>query len=50
MLKLLIALGGEAVPVARLCAALWPEADGDAGARQDRVGSGGRVVAHHVER
>ena len=30
LLKLLIALGGEAVPVARLCAALWPEAEGDA--------------------
>ena len=30
LLKLLIALGGETVPVARLCAALWPEAPGDA--------------------
>jgi DNA-binding SARP family transcriptional activator len=30
LLKLLLALGGEAVPVARLCAALWPEAQGDA--------------------
>ncbi len=30
LLKLLIALGGQAVPVARLCAALWPEAQGDA--------------------
>ncbi|MEO8058559.1 MAG: BTAD domain-containing putative transcriptional regulator [Burkholderiales bacterium] len=30
LLKLLIALGGQAVPVARLCAALWPEAEGDA--------------------
>ncbi len=30
LLKLVIALGGEAVPVARLCAALWPEAQGDA--------------------
>jgi DNA-binding SARP family transcriptional activator len=30
LLKLVIALGGEAVPVARLCAALWPEAEGDA--------------------
>ena len=30
LLKLLIALGGEAVPVARLCAALWPDAGGDA--------------------
>ena len=30
LLKLLIAFGGEAVPVARLCAALWPEAQGDA--------------------
>jgi len=30
LLKLLIALGGEAVLVARLCAALWPEAEGDA--------------------
>lgn len=30
LLKLLIALGGEAVPVARLCAVLWPEAEGDA--------------------
>ena len=30
LLKLLLALGGDAVPVARLCAALWPEADGDA--------------------
>jgi len=30
LLKLLVSLGGEAVPVARLCAALWPEAEGDA--------------------
>ena len=30
LLKLLIALGGEGVPVARLCAALWPDAEGDA--------------------
>ncbi len=30
LLKLLIAQGGENVPVARLCAALWPEAIGDA--------------------
>lgn len=30
MLKLLVAHGGRAVPVARLCMALWPEADGDA--------------------
>ena len=30
LLKLLIALGGSAVPVARLCAALWPETPGDA--------------------
>ena len=30
LLKLLVALGGQAVPVARLCAALWPEAEGDA--------------------
>ena len=30
LLKLVIALGGEAVAVARLCAALWPEAQGDA--------------------
>ncbi|MBL0090577.1 MAG: hypothetical protein IPP44_29270 [Ideonella sp.] len=30
LLKLLIALGGVAVPVPRLCAALWPEAPGDA--------------------
>lgn len=30
MLKLLIALGGEAVPVARLCLALWPDVDGAA--------------------
>ena len=30
LLKLLIALGGEAVPVSRLCAALWPDAAGDA--------------------
>ena len=30
LLKLLIALGSQAVPVARLCAALWPEAEGDA--------------------
>ncbi len=30
LLKLLIALGGTSVPVARLCAALWPEAAGDA--------------------
>lgn len=30
LLKLVIALGGEGVPVPRLCAALWPEAQGDA--------------------
>ncbi|MBL0150964.1 MAG: hypothetical protein IPP87_20760, partial [Ideonella sp.] len=30
LLKLLIALGGVAVPVSRLCAALWPQAPGDA--------------------
>jgi LuxR family transcriptional regulator, maltose regulon positive regulatory protein len=30
LLKLLMALGGEGVPVARLCAALWPDAEGDA--------------------
>ena len=30
LLKILIALGGEAVPVARLCATLWPDAEGDA--------------------
>ena len=30
LLKLLVALGGQAVPVARLCAALWPDAEGDA--------------------
>jgi DNA-binding SARP family transcriptional activator len=30
LLKLLVALGGENVPVGRLCAALWPEAIGDA--------------------
>ena len=30
LLKLLVALGGEAIPVARLCAALWPDAEGDA--------------------
>ncbi len=30
LLKLLIAFGGEVVPVARLCAALWPDAEGDA--------------------
>lgn len=30
LLKLLVALGGGSVPVARLCAALWPEAEGDA--------------------
>ena len=30
LLKLLIAWGGGPVPVARLCAALWPEAEGDA--------------------
>ncbi len=30
LLKLLIALGGEGVSVTRLCALLWPEAEGDA--------------------
>jgi LuxR family transcriptional regulator, maltose regulon positive regulatory protein len=30
LLKLLAALGGGPVPVERLCAALWPEAEGDA--------------------
>jgi len=30
LLKLLIALGGESIPVARLSAALWPDAQGDA--------------------
>ena len=30
LLKLLIALGGEAVPVTRLCAVLWPDSEGDA--------------------
>jgi DNA-binding SARP family transcriptional activator len=30
LLKLLVALGGTAVPVTRLCAALWPEVPGDA--------------------
>ena len=30
LLKLLIAFGGEAVPVGRLCTALWPDAAGDA--------------------
>ncbi len=30
LLKLVVALGGEGVSVARLSAALWPEADGDA--------------------
>lgn len=30
LLRLLVALGGDNVPVARLCAALWPEATGDA--------------------
>ncbi len=30
LLKLLLALGGENVPVGRLCASLWPEAPGDA--------------------
>jgi DNA-binding SARP family transcriptional activator len=30
LLKLLLALGGENVPVGRLCAALWPDAVGDA--------------------
>ena len=30
LLKLVVALGGAAVPVAQLCAALWPEAPGDA--------------------
>ncbi|MDO9195954.1 BTAD domain-containing putative transcriptional regulator [Rhodoferax sp.] len=30
LLKILMSLGGEAVPVTRLCAALWPEAPGDA--------------------
>ncbi len=30
LLKLLIALGGQGLPVARLAAALWPEAPGDA--------------------
>jgi DNA-binding SARP family transcriptional activator len=31
LLKLLVAHGEETVPVARLCDALWPGADGDAG-------------------
>ena len=30
LLKLLVAFGGEAVPVTRLCSALWPDAQGDA--------------------
>ena len=30
LLKLLVALGAVAVPVARLCASLWPDAAGDA--------------------
>jgi LuxR family transcriptional regulator, maltose regulon positive regulatory protein len=30
LLKLLVALGGSNVPVARLCASLWPESPGDA--------------------
>jgi DNA-binding SARP family transcriptional activator len=30
LLRLLVALGGENVPVVSLCAALWPEATGDA--------------------
>ncbi|MCL4746191.1 MAG: hypothetical protein KJZ83_12360 [Burkholderiaceae bacterium] len=30
LLKLLVALGAAAVPVARLCASLWPDAAGDA--------------------
>jgi LuxR family transcriptional regulator, maltose regulon positive regulatory protein len=30
LLKLLMALGGQSVPVTRLCAALWPDAEGDA--------------------
>jgi DNA-binding SARP family transcriptional activator len=30
LLKLLVALGGVAVPVNQLCAALWPQAEGDA--------------------
>jgi DNA-binding SARP family transcriptional activator len=30
LLKLLVALGGDNVPVARLCACLWPDAPGDA--------------------
>jgi DNA-binding SARP family transcriptional activator len=30
LLKLLVALGGENVPVGRLCATLWPDAIGDA--------------------
>ncbi len=30
LLKLLVALGGNAVPVSRLCANLWPDAPGDA--------------------
>jgi len=30
LLKLLVALGGENVPVGQLCAALWPDAIGDA--------------------
>jgi len=30
LLKLLVALGSDNVPVGRLCAALWPEASGDA--------------------
>jgi DNA-binding SARP family transcriptional activator len=30
LLKLLVALGGQAVPVPRLCDSLWPDASGDA--------------------
>ena len=30
LLKLLVALGGSSVPVARVCASLWPDAPGDA--------------------
>lgn len=30
LLKLLVALGGVAVPVTHLCGALWPDAEGDA--------------------
>ena len=29
LLKVLVALGGQAVPIERICEVLWPDADGD---------------------